>query len=569
VEQDSTSYSEGKSGSDRAVRRPEHWPARLAHITSVLVRFGFSSILDRLERILPDSITGTPDPETAKLEAPVRLRMALEELGPTAVKLGQMLSSRSDLLPHEYVAELRILQDRVGPCELSHVQQVIIEELGADVDELFAEFQQEPVACGSLAQVHRARLHSGELVAVKVQRPEAEDTCRTDLQILTAAVEFAERHNAWLRRKHASRQVEEFRYYLLNELDFRVEAQNTERFRHQMEALDFVKIPEVHSRYSTTRVLTVEWIDGLRADDEEAFAAHGLDRKQAAANVARMMMHQLMLDGYFHADPHGGNVLFMADGTIALLDSGYATTIGEGLRTAIVQMLWAWFDGDATQVTDILMDIGVAEQDVDTDLLEHSIDRLMQMYGQLHRSSDVGIGHILQELLKLIMQHDLVVPTAFASMAKAVVVSEGLCLQLDPEFEYEGIAEEMIRRMFISQLHPHNLARQGMRLGRQLLRHVRLLPRQVNQALALTNSGRLLIRVNHENLDRPLRRVDGIVTRLSAAILISAIILSSALLASSSDSDNPIASILTTAYLVAGALLGTWLLISILRTGRQ
>ncbi len=280
-------------------------------------------------------------------------------------------------------------------------------------------------------------------------------------------------------------------------------------------------------------------------------------------------MHQLMLDGYFHADPHAGNVLFMSDGTIALLDSGYATTIGDGLRRAIVQMLWAWFDNDATQVTDVLTDIGVAEHDLDTDLLEHNIDRLMQMYGQLHRSSDVGIGHILQELLKLIMQHDLVVPTAFASMAKAVVVSEGLCLQLDPEFEYEGIAEEMIRRMFISQLHPHNLARQGMRLGRQLLRHVRLLPRQVNQALALTNSGRLLIRVNHENLDRPLRRIDGIVTRLSAAILISAIILSSALLASSSDSDNPIASILTTAYLVAGALLGTWLLISILRTGRQ
>jgi ubiquinone biosynthesis protein len=569
VELNSTSYNEETTYGDRVARRPEHWPARLAHITSVLVRFGFSSILDRLERILPDSITGTPDPEAAKFEAPVRLRMALEELGPTAVKLGQVLSSRADLLPHEYISELRRLQDRVSPCELSEIQQVIFQELGTEVDQLFAEFHEEPVACGSLAQVQRARLHSGELVAVKVQRPEAEDTCRTDLQILSAAVEFAQRHNAWLRRKQASRQIEEFRFYLLNELDFRIEAQNTDRLRHNMGALDFVKIPEIYSNYSTGRVLTVEWIDGFRADDDEAFARHGLDHKQAAANVARMMMHQLMLDGYFHADPHAGNVLFMSDGTIALLDSGYATTIGDGLRRAIVQMLWAWFDNDATQVTDVLTDIGVAEHDLDTDLLEHNIDRLMQMYGQLHRTTDIGIGHILQELLKLVMEHDLVVPSAFASMAKAIVVSEGLCLQLDPEFDYRQTAEEMIRRMLVTQLRPQNLAREGMRLGQQLLRHVRLLPRQVNQALALANSGRMLVRINHENLDRPLRRLDGIVTRLSATILISAIILSSALLATTSDSDNPIASLLTTTYLLAGALLGTWLLISILRTGRQ
>lgn len=556
-------------GDGQGTRRTETWASRLAHITSVLVRFGFSSILHRVERILPDSITGAPDPETAKLDAPVRLRMALEELGPTAVKLGQVLSSRADLLPQEYVTELRRLQDEVPPFEMKQVRQVIVEELGSDADELFAEFDETPVACGSLAQVHRARLHSGELVAVKVQRPEAEDICRTDLQILAAAVEFAQRHNAWLRRKHASRQVEEFRHYLLNELDFRIEAQNTDRFRRNMEALDFVKIPLVHHRYSTSRVLTVEWIDGFAADEDADFIRYGLDRKQLAENVARMMMHQLMMDGYFHADPHAGNVLLMSDGKIALLDSGYATTIGDGLRREIVLLLWAWFDNDARQVTDILLDIGVAEQDIDTDLLEHNIDRLMQMYGQLESTADVGVGQILQDLLKLIMEHDMVVPTAFASVAKATMVSEGLCLQLDPDFNYRKIAEEMIKRMLVTQLRPQNLAREGVRLGRELLRYIRLLPRQVNQALSLANSGRMLVRVNHENLERPLRKLEGIVTRLSASILISAIILSSALLATSADPENPVASLLTTVYLVAGALLGAWLLVSILRTGRQ
>jgi len=550
------------------IQRAENWPKRMGHITSVLVRFGFASVIQGLERLVPGGIKISADPEKAKLDTPLRLRLALEELGPTAIKLGQMLSTRSDMLPHDYIRELRHLQDDVPSFPIEQAHEVIKQELNAEPSELFAEFSDEPIASASLGQVHKARLHDGQWVAVKVQRPDAEDICRADLDILAAAIEFAERRNAWLRSKHASRQVGEFRNALLNELDFRVEAENTERLRLNMAALPYVKIPKIHTELSSRRVLTVEWIEGVKPGDEEGFARYSLDPKEAAQNVAKTMAHQVLVDGYFHADPHAGNILFTEDGKVALLDSGYATTLGEKVKRCATRLIWAWFLSDAQEVADLLLDLGVVGESVDPFRLENDIDRLMSRYSQVQRTSQVGIGHVFEEMMRLILDYDIILPPTFPSLVKALVVSEGVCTQMDPEFDYRPIAQDALKSALSQEMRPGNLATELFRATRDLGRYLRLLPRQISHILNRAQSGNLGLRVAIDEMDVPLRKLDTIVNRLSASILVSAIILSSAVLAIVGTDDNPIANILTTVYLIGGAVLGLWLLISVLRTGR-
>ena len=551
------------------LRRPEARAIRLGQITSILARFGFTFIFHGLERIVPRGAMRSPqDPDKARLAMPVRLRLALEELGPAAIKLGQALSTRSDMLPRDYIAELQLLQDAVPPFPIEQVHQVIRQEFGADTFELFSEFGEQPIASASLGQVHKARLHTGQAVAVKVQRPKAEETCRADVEILTAAVDFAERRNAWLRKRHAARQVAEFRDALMDELDFRIEARNTELFRKNMQPLSDVKIPHVYHDLSSKRVLTIEWIDGVKPNDAHGFAEHSIDPKVAAHSVARMIAHQVVVDGYFHADPHGGNILFTADGKTALLDSGYATNLGDRIRRLFIQLMWAWFHDDSQEIADLLLELGVAGESVDPSAFENEIDALMARYGQMQRTSQVGLGKILEEMLRLILQYDMTLPPTFPSLVKALIVSEGVCTQLDPDFDYRPVVEETATKALLKELNISSISSEVFRTGRNLVRYFRLLPRQLSHILKRAQSGQLALRLTINDIEKPLHKLDTTVNKLSASLLVSAFILSSAVLAISGSTDNPITNILTTVYVGIGAIVGVWLLISIIRTGR-
>jgi ubiquinone biosynthesis protein len=575
VEQHSTSSSEQTTATAAGgpvagwMRRAEVWPTRIGQITSILARFGFAFIFQGLERFLPRGIRKiAPDPDKARLAMPVRLRLALQELGPTAIKLGQTLSTRSDMLPEDYVIQLRKLQDNVPPFPAEEAHKVIKEELGADASELFAEFEHQPIASASLAQVHKARLHDGRVVAVKVQRPDVEEKCRTDVEILSAAVDFAEKHNDWLRKRHASRQIAEFRQALMDELDFRIEAKNTERFCKNMEALSDVKIPKVHYDFSSKRVLTIEWIDGIKPSDLAGLAEYSIDPKKAAHSIARMIAYQVVVDGYFHADPHGGNILLTKDGKIALLDSGYATSLGDKLRRSFIQLIRAWFSNDPQEAADILLGIGVANESVDPFDFANDIDMLMGRYSQIQSTAEVGLGQILEEILRLILQHEMRLPPAFSSLVKALIVTEGICIQLDGDFDYRPIAEETMSTALLKEMSISNLSEELLRSARQFIRHARLIPRQLSHILQRTHSGQLALRLTINDIEKPLHKLDTTVNRLSASLLVSAFILSSAILAVSGSPENPITTTLTTVYVAIGSIVGVWLLISFIRTGR-
>ena len=561
VERNSTSDNVETGGlATRWVQAGKMRAGRVAHITGVLVHFGLGSILEDLGQVA----RGRANPQAVQLGLPMRVRLALEQLGPTAIKLGQSLSTRSDLIPREYLLQLRELQDNVQPFEFEQVRDVIHKELGSEIDDLFAEFDREPVAAASLAQVHKARLRDGRVVAVKVQRPGAEQTCRVDLEILTAAVDFAEWRNEWLRRRKASRQVEEFSRALLDELDFRVEADNTDRFRESMEPLSFVKVPEVIRELSGRRVLTVEWIDGVNPTDAEAMGAKGIDARLVARRFAQMIMHQVLVDGYFHADPHGGNVLVMADGTLGLLDCGYATQVGERVRRTAIRMIWAWLQRDAQEMADLLLDLGIAGETVDPFAFENDIDRMMSRYGHIQRTAQVSLGQAIEELLKIVMQYDISIPPALPSLSKALLVSEGVCIQLDPAFDYQPVARETMTKALLQELTPQSLGGELLRAGRDFGRSLRLLPRQLSHLLGKAGSGHLSVRVNIENASVQVPNLDSTVNRLSASLLVAAILISSAMLATPGAVDNPVALVLKWVYLVGGAVLGISLLVSVL-----
>lgn len=550
------------------MHRAGNWRTRLVQITRVLMQFGLDSLLVGLERLIPPGIKQSIDPEAAELEAPARLRLALEELGPAAIKLGQTLATRSDLLPRAYIRELRKLQDDVLPISLDQIREVIREELKAEIEDLFEEFSEEPIASASLGQVHKAKLHGGQVVAVKVQRPAADHICRTDTEILQAAVEFAEKHNAWLRGKDISSQVTEFRTALLNELDYRIEAANNEHFRGTMKPLGYVKIPDVHEDYSTRRVLTLEWIEGVKPTDLEKLEDWGISRSKAAEQLGTMLAHQVIIDGFFHSDPHEGNVLFMRDGKLALLDCGYATVLSEKLRRYFIRIIWGWFQDDSQEVADLLLAMGIAGEEVDLTAFEHAIDRLMSRYGHLQRTSQVGVGEILEELMQLILSYNMSMPPAFPSLTKALLATEGVCIGLDNTFDYRPVAQKTLTSALYKELNIQTVAGELFRAGRDGLRYARLLPRQLSRVLGRLHSGTTGLHVTIEHLDVPLKRIDESVNRLSASLLVSAIIMSSALLAVLGQPDDPVAKFLIATYVFGGALLGLWLLVSAFRAGR-
>lgn len=539
--------------------------ARLRKIAGVLIRFGFSSILQAigLERYLPSGVSH--DPAAAGLSPPERLRLALEDLGPAAIKLGQMLSSRADIVPPSYVTELRRLQDDVPPFEYEKVEQIIREELDAPIEELFTEFSDEPIASASLAQVHRACLQDGSEVAVKVQRPDIRELVKTDLQILTWAVDFGQRHNQWLRERHASRLVDEFKHSLTNELDFTLEASNTERLRDNLRGLREARLPQVYHDYTNERVLTLEWIDGAKPGNTDDFERLDLDPAEAARSFATIMLHQIMYDGYFHADPHAGNVMFTKDHKVVLLDCGYATTMGEKLREQLIRLLRSGVRRDSEDVADTLMEFATTTSDFDVAEFILDMEQLITHYAEMERTPKTGMGEMLQEMMRLIMEYKMRVPAVLPAITKAFAVTEGVCLELDENFKFRPVVEQTLVKCVFKELQPTHILEDIVNALRNGRRYARLLPRQISRVLNRAESGELAVHVQMDEIDRPLRRLDTMINRLSLALLISSIILSSAVL-TTVETASPIADVLTTIYLISGAALGLWLLISAWRS---
>jgi len=538
-------------------------------VAGVFWRHGFGPYLRGigLARFLPSTPDGEPDPETAGLALPVRLRLACEEIGPVTIKVGQALASRPDLVPLEYAREFRRLQSSIPPFPFEQARQIIESDLHGSIEEMFVEFEEEPTASASIGQVHFAVLPDGQRVAVKVQRPRLHETVDTDLQILRYVARQAERHIAGTRDYRPSEWADEFARTLKAELDFTAEGRNMDRLRQSLADDDHVRVPRVHWALTSRQVLTLERMDGARIDDADAIADSATNRSAVAAHLAQSILRQLYVKGFFHADPHPGNVLVQQDGRIAFLDCGHTQSIGRDMREAMVRMLLAALDDDAIEVYDQIVDMGAVAEDTDLHQLRSDIQRVMSHYAGVS-TAELRIGDVLEDIMGVIFRHKIRMPTVFASVVRALILTEGVCRELSPGFDFREPAQQVAREVLRDWARPTNLMREMWRVLRDLHRHSLLIPRQISELLGQTQAGGLQVKIEAQDREGLLHRLDVMFNRLAFALVVSAMIVGSSVILASEKGMDVLPTWLTVGYGLVGALMGGYLIYSIVISRR-
>ena len=545
---------------------------RIGQVGLVAVRYGFGHVVEQLDLLswLPRRRrqAETVEAESAGLPDAVRLRLALAELGPTFIKLGQMLSTRPDLLPAEYVDELRKLQDDAPPVPVEEIKSVIQREFGRSTDELFRTFEEEPAASASIGQVHYAQLHTGEQVAVKVQRPGVERLVETDLAVLQRVAAEGERRIEWCRRMGLVDLAQEFGQRLKTELNFTNEAHNTERLSRNASEHTGVRVPAVYWPVTTSRVLTLERVEGLRVADAAGLREAQVRGSDCAATLVRAMLRQIFVDGYFHGDPHHGNLFVAPPADIVFLDCGSVGWLGHESRDDLAQLLTSALRDDAAGVCDALLHLGVAPPETDLQALRTDIDGLLARYGGAAKD-ELRIGDVLRELMRLVFRYEIRLASEMALVLKALILTDSVCLALDPEFNFREAAEPLAHELGPALRSPKELVDDLVQLAADLRRYMTALPRQISRLLTRAEQGNLKVKVEYDEIDRPLNRLDIIANRLSFSVVVSAIILASALLLQAESPlmvrGFPLPGVIG---LGLGSLMGLWLLYSILRSGR-
>lgn len=550
------------------IRRVRHLQ-RYREIAQVFIRYGFGELLRALELLpyfsLPRKVLYRGRALPPYLSAPERLRLALEELGPTFVKLGQVLSTRPDLLPAAYVAELAKLQDAVPPAEWPLIRAQIEAELGASLEELFAEFDPTPIAAASLAQVHAAVLHTGEPVVVKVQRPAIQGLIETDLEILFDLARLLQTRTPLGELYDLPELAEEFAATLRAELDFYREGNNADRFRANFAGERYLYIPKVYWDYTTRRVLVLERIDGIKIDDIEALDAAGYDRYRIALHAANMVIKEILEDGFFHADPHPGNFVILPGEVIGAMDFGMVGHLSRRMRSDLIRLYIAAVQLDEDGIVDQLINIGAVSGSVDRVRLRRDVARLIRKYHGLPLGA-IRAREVIEEAMPIAFRHHLHLPPELWLVGRTLAMMEGVALKLAPNFDVFAVSESYIRRLQMPSLREW-----GPPLVKGLGDWAELwglLPRVGTQLLTRAERGELEVTVKHKELGQALVRLDRLTTRLSLSVLLAALIVGLAILVPAFNLGEHVgtATILVVTGFVAASLVGVWLMFSIWRT---
>jgi ubiquinone biosynthesis protein len=494
---------------------------RSRQVTRVLTGHGLESLVDQsgLRRFAPFRVRvrdGGPPPRQAE-----RLRAAFGELGVTFIKLGQMLSTRADLLPADVVAELAKLQDAAPPVGIEDVHRVIREDLGAEAGELFDRFDDVPLASASIGQVHAARRHDGREVVVKVRRPGVEAQIEVDLQILRGIAEWAREHTRAGRDYDLVPLVEEFAHSLRNELDYVREADNVERFRRAFAGDRKVWIPTAHRDLTSSRVLTLERVTGIKITDIEALDRLGIPRRGIAENALRIFLREALDFGFFHADPHPGNFFVQPDGSLAIVDFGMVGRLTEAVQIHLLRAGLAAIQQDPETLAEELYALGVAGRRADRRAFQRDLDHLIGRYGG-RSLRELSATQVTQELTGIAFRHRLQLPTELALLFRVVAMSEGIGLRLDPDFHYLEYASPIFQKRWTSL---HTLPATAARFGRAALDAAELgaqLPRRTGLLLGRLERGELELNVRHEGLEAFARQFQRMTNRLALAVILAA-----------------------------------------------
>ena len=547
---------------------------RYHRILRVLFKYGFNDLVDRLhiDQYLESGlqmINRKPREQIARLSRPERLRLVFEELGPTFIKLGQLLSTRPDLIPADYLDELARLQDEVPAFSLAEVHAIFREELGRSPDEVFHYFDAEPLAAASIGQVHRARLDSGAEVVVKVQRPDIENVIAVDLEILAHLAGLMEQYLEEVQGHRPTAIVQEFARSLSREIDFAVELANVQRFARQFKSNAAIHVPLVYPELSTPRVLVMEYVLGIKASMAGQLREQGYDLPLIAERGATLVMEQIFVHGFFHADPHPGNLFILPDNVVCFIDFGQMGRLSRKDREDFTDLVLDLVAGDERTVVEGVLKVTVQLGEVDRESLGRDLGGLVDLY--LYRPlGELEAGRILQDLLDLVTRHKLTFKPAFYQMMKALSTVEGVGLMLDPKLELIRLARPFMRRIRLERMRPARLAEEIARTGSGYLQLLRELPEELRTILRQLRGGRMRLEFEHRGLQSLGAALDRVSNRIAFAIVLAALIVGSSLIVLSDIPphwhDIPVIGLL--GFLVAG-IMGFWLLLSIIRHGRM
>lgn len=497
---------------------------RFRQIVKILAKHGFGYVFMDvgLGWLLPfNKSKAEKDKANTK---PEHLRLAIEELGTTFIKLGQIMSTRADLLPPAYLAELIKLQSEVPPIPTDLIIDEIEREMGMELEILFAEFEKEPLAAASIGQVHRAKLHTGEQVVVKVQRPGVHEMVNNDLEIIHSMARLVVRRTEVGQMFDAERLIEEFATTLRAELNYVQEGRNAERFKEIFAADNDIYIPKVYWDFTTRKVITMEEIVGFRIDNIKALDKNNINRHKLAINASNLFMKLVFENGYFHADPHPGNLFIMPNGVIGLLDFGMVGLIDEETQEDLVKLFVSVIRRDTEGIVDMLLNMGVSPVSVDRKKIKGDVQRFIGRYYGMPLG-EINMGHVTSEVLSVAYRHRLRMPTSLSLLAKTILMSEGLGRTLDPNFSLMEVVSPFAEKLIKKQYSPERMAK---KLYNTIFDYGQLglsLPKYILQLLRKAQDGNLVMGMEMRGTEKIMSQFNAMVNRLSISLLTASFIM--------------------------------------------
>jgi len=507
---------------------------RLNEIVGVLVRHGFGDsvrrlgLADALERA-GHAVHRDHVADLARVEPPVQVRLAMEELGPTFVKLGQILAGRADLFGPEWIAEFEKLHSRVPALPLDALRPQLREDLGDEPEAVFARFDAEPLAGASIAQVHRAQLKDGSEVVVKIRRPGIRDVIEADLRLLDRVAAIAETELPALQPYRPRQLVREFARSLRRELDLAAECRSAERIAANLAALPHVVIPRVHWQYTGERVNVQDWVDGITGHELDRLTPEaGYDRPLLARRGAQAVLKMIVEDGFFHADPHPGNVFYLPGNRLAFIDFGMVGRLTSRRRDELLQLLLGLVERQPQDVADVLLDWTGDDHGVNLAQLEGEIEAFVDQY---HGTplAELSLGQMLADVTVILREHRLALPSDLALLIKAFISLEGMGRGLDPGFHMATEAQPLLRQVVRARYRPQALAQRAWQTLRRALATAEQLPHDVSRLLRNARRGRVHVGIELAHLKRVGDQLDRAANRLSLALVIAALIIGSSI----------------------------------------
>lgn len=546
---------------------------RYRQILTVLLKHGFGYFLLELGMgwLVPfhKGVMGHGEKEHPYTK-PEHLRMALEELGTTFIKLGQILSTRADLLPPEFLKELAKLQSSVAPIPYETAREEIERELGLEIGLLFAEFEERPVAAASIGQVHRAVLHTGERVVIKIQRPGVWELVNTDLEILHHLAGLAAKRTSLGQIADLNQLLDEFAFTLRNELNYTQEGRNADEFRENFNSEGQIHIPKVYWDFTTRKVIAFEELQGYNITEVNKLDELGIDRHQLAVDSSMAFIKMVFEDGFFHADPHPGNIFIEEDGRIGLVDFGMVGQLDEETREQLIHLFVAVAGKDAEGIVDVMLGMGVAGGKINRDKIKEDIKRFLARYYGLNLQ-DINMAHVMNEVMNVAYHHRLRLPSNLSMLGKTILMCEGIGRQLDPGFNLMEVVVPYARRLMIRQYSPDKLWRKMVKTSAQMGKLITQLPDWLTRLFRRLQDNDMVFGMELRNADMIMHELNSMVNRMSLSILAAAFIVGLSLILTVFHPQQwqRITGWIFTAGFFVASLLGISLIVSIWRSGRR